>query len=82
MIRDIAASASVCIEYDDPGEAHERIEKALRLLDGADGLRVERAELHLSAAALLHEHWRIVAARAELVQFQKLPCEKTSATHQ
>ncbi|TQR86639.1 hypothetical protein D8S82_10850 [Mycobacterium hodleri] len=51
----LGASASVCIESDDPGEAHERIEKALRLLAGADGLRVERAELHLSAAALLHE---------------------------
>lgn len=51
----LGASASVCIESDDPGEAHERIAKALRLLAGADGLRVERAELHLSAAALLHE---------------------------
>ncbi len=51
----LGASASICIEADDPGEAHERIEKALRLLDGADGLRVERAELHLTAAGLLHE---------------------------
>lgn len=51
----LGASASVCIEADDPGEAYERIEKALRLLGGADGLRVERAELHLTAAGLLHE---------------------------
>lgn len=51
----LGASASICIETDDPGEAHERIEKALRLLDGAHGLRIERAELHLTAAGLLHE---------------------------
>ncbi len=51
----LGAAASVCIQTDDPGEAHERIERALRLLDGADGLRVERAELHLTAAGLLHE---------------------------
>lgn len=51
----LGASASVCIATDDPGEAHERIEKALRLLADADGLHVERAELHLSAAGVLHE---------------------------
>lgn len=51
----LGASASVCMTTDDPGEAHERMEKALRLLDDADGLRVERAELHLTAAGLLHE---------------------------
>ncbi len=51
----LGASASICIETDDPGEAHERIETALRLLADADGLRVERAELHLTAAGLLHE---------------------------
>ena len=51
----LGASASVHLETDDPGEAHERIERALRLLDGADALRVERAELHLTAAGLLHE---------------------------
>ncbi|WP_237573425.1 hypothetical protein [Mycolicibacterium lacusdiani] len=51
----LGASASVCIEMGDPGEAHERIEKALRLLTDADALRVERAELHLTAAGLLHE---------------------------
>ena len=51
----LGATASVCIQTDEPGEAHERIERALRLLDGADGLPVERAELHLTAAGLLHE---------------------------
>lgn len=51
----LGATASVCLQTDEPGEAHERIERALRLLDGADGLRVERAELHLTAAGLLHE---------------------------
>ena len=51
----LGASASVCLEMGDPGDAHERIEKALRLLTEADGLRVERAELHLTAAGLLHE---------------------------
>ncbi|TPG37413.1 hypothetical protein EAH80_03700 [Mycobacterium hodleri] len=51
----LGASASIFIETGDPGEAHERIENALRLLADADGLRVERAELHLTAAGLLHE---------------------------
>jgi tetratricopeptide (TPR) repeat protein len=51
----IGASASVCLAADDPGEAHERMEKALRLLDDADGLRVERAELHLNAAGVMHD---------------------------
>lgn len=51
----LGASASICLDTGDPGEAYERIEKALRLLGGADGLRVERAEMHLTAAGLLHE---------------------------
>ncbi len=51
----LGASASIYIEIDDPGEAYERITNALRLLDGADGLRIERAELHLTAASLLHQ---------------------------
>ncbi|MBJ7339450.1 hypothetical protein [Mycolicibacterium sp.] len=51
----LGASASILISTGDPGEAYERIENALRLLADANGLRVERAELHLTAAGLLHE---------------------------
>ena len=41
-----------------------RMERALKLLDGADGMRVSRAELHLTAAGLLHEQ---AADRPELL---------------
>ncbi len=34
--------------------AQARLERALRLLDGADGLRIGRAEIHLSLAGLFH----------------------------
>lgn len=47
----LGAAASVS-EGDD---AVDRFERALRALDGADGLRVARAELHLGLAGLLHE---------------------------
>lgn len=48
------AAASVCREMGD-ASAEQRFGQALRDLDGADGLRVERAELHLNLAGLLHE---------------------------
>ncbi len=48
------AAGSVCRDIDDPS-AQQRLERALRLLDGADGLRVSRAELHLTVAGLIHE---------------------------
>ncbi|MCF6387928.1 hypothetical protein L2K20_13185 [Mycobacterium sp. MBM] len=51
----LGACASVCIATDDPGAAHERMVAALQLLADADGLAVERAELHLSIAGVLHE---------------------------
>ena len=47
----LGASASIT----DPADAVARIERALRALDGADGLRLTRAELHLTLAGLLHE---------------------------
>lgn len=48
------AAASVCRELGDES-AEQRFESALRALDGADGLRIGRAELHLNLAGLLHE---------------------------
>ncbi len=50
----VGAAGSVCRDIGDPS-AQQRLERALRLLDGADGLRVARAELHLTVAALIHE---------------------------
>lgn len=50
----LGAAASVCADGGD-NSGIQRLERALRLLDGADGLRISRAELHLSLAALLHE---------------------------
>ncbi|MBX9638199.1 MAG: hypothetical protein K2X56_00605 [Mycobacterium pseudokansasii] len=50
----VGAAAAICRDLDDPATA-QRLEQALRLLDGADGLRVGRAELHLNLAGLLHE---------------------------
>lgn len=50
----LGAAASVCAEGgDDSGT--DRLERALRLLDGAEGLRINRAELHLTLAGMLHE---------------------------
>jgi len=48
------AAASVCRDLGDPSAA-QRFERALRLLEGADALRIGRAELHLNLAGLLHE---------------------------
>jgi len=50
----LAAAGSV-IAPANPGEAVSRFEQALRCLDGADDLRVARAEIHLTLAGLLHE---------------------------
>lgn len=48
------AAAGIRSDTGDP-TALAAAERALALLDGADGLRVARAELHLTAAGLLHE---------------------------
>ncbi|BBX63099.1 hypothetical protein MSAS_22730 [Mycobacterium saskatchewanense] len=50
----IGAAGSIGRDTDD-ASAQPRLERALRLLDGADGLRVARAELHLTIAGLIHE---------------------------
>lgn len=47
----LGAAASVA----EGAEAVDRFQRALRALDGADGLRVARAELHLGLAGVLHE---------------------------
>ena len=39
----------------DPGEGVARFEQGLRALEGAEDLRLARAEMHLSLAGLLHE---------------------------
>ncbi|OBH08541.1 hypothetical protein [Mycobacterium sp. E1747] len=48
------AAGSISRDIDEPS-AQPRLERALRLLDGADGLRIARAELHLTVAGLIHE---------------------------
>ena len=50
----LGAAASVCADGGD-NSGVLRLERALRLLDGADGLRISRAELHLTLAGMLHE---------------------------
>ena len=57
------AAAGVCRDVEDPS-ALQRLERALSLLEDADALRVARAELHLSAAGILHER---AAQRPELL---------------
>ena len=52
-LRGVLLGASASIAGGD--DAVARFERALRALDGADGLRVARAELHLGLAGLLHE---------------------------
>lgn len=47
----LGASASVA----EGPDAVSRFERALKALDGAEGLRITRAELHLTLAGLLHE---------------------------
>lgn len=50
----IAAAGSICRDLHDPA-AQQHLERALRLLDGAEGLRMARAELHLTIAGMIHE---------------------------
>lgn len=50
----VGAAASICRDLGDPAAA-TRLEQALRLLKGADGLRIGRAELHTNLAGVLHE---------------------------
>jgi len=50
----LGAAASIAAHGGNP-DACRRFETALKALDGADGLRVARAELHLNLAGLLHE---------------------------
>ncbi|MCI4676601.1 hypothetical protein [Candidatus Mycolicibacterium alkanivorans] len=50
----LGAAASIAA-YGGKPDAYRRFETALKALEGADGLRVARAELHLNLAGLLHE---------------------------
>ncbi|MGY4710104.1 hypothetical protein ACXDF8_11215 [Mycolicibacterium sp. CBM1] len=50
----LGAAASIAAHGGHP-DAYRRYETALTALDGADGLRVARAELHLNLAGMLHE---------------------------
>jgi tetratricopeptide (TPR) repeat protein len=50
----LGAAASIAAHGGHP-DAYRRYETALKALDGADGLRIARAELHLNLAGLLHE---------------------------
>ncbi|HEY5149032.1 MAG TPA: hypothetical protein VIJ23_04300 [Mycobacterium sp.] len=59
----LGAAASIAAHGGNP-DAYRRFETALKALDGADGLRVARAELHLNLAGLLHEQ---AGARPELL---------------
>lgn len=59
----LGAAASIAA-HSGNDDAIRRFETALAALDGADGLRVTRAELHLNLAGLLHEQ---AAERPELL---------------
>ncbi|AOS95002.1 hypothetical protein AN480_28645 (plasmid) [Mycobacterium intracellulare subsp. chimaera] len=50
----LGAAAAICRDIADPS-CVARLERALRALDGADGLRIARAEIHLCLATVLHE---------------------------
>lgn len=50
----VGAAAVLCSDLAEP-TALTRLQRALALLDEADGLAVVRAELHLTAAGILHE---------------------------
>ncbi len=50
----LGAAASIAAHEGHP-DAYRRFETAIKALDGADGLRITRAELHLHLAGLLHE---------------------------
>lgn len=50
----LSGAGSICRDIDDPSAA-TRLTRALKALDGADGLPQARAEIHLCLAGLLHE---------------------------
>jgi tetratricopeptide (TPR) repeat protein len=50
----LGAAGSVAAQADGPA-AIDRFERALRAMEGAEDLRIARAELHLALAGLLHE---------------------------
>lgn len=50
----LGAAGSVAAQSD-PGEGVARFEQGLRALEGAEDLRLARAEMHLTLAGLLHE---------------------------
>ena len=55
-LRGVLLGASASISADAGGnDAGTRFERALRALEGSEGLRLARAELHLTLAGLLHE---------------------------
>ncbi len=51
----LLGAAGALAAQTDPGQGVARFERALRALEGAEDLRVARAELHLALAGLLHE---------------------------
>ncbi|MEW5811030.1 MAG: hypothetical protein AB1925_16425 [Actinomycetota bacterium] len=50
----LGAAAGLCRDLGDPS-ALTRLDRALKLLEGAEALKVARAELHLAAAGIVHE---------------------------
>jgi tetratricopeptide (TPR) repeat protein len=50
----LGAAAAICRDAGD-SSCEARLKGALRALDGADGLRIARAEIHLCLATVLHE---------------------------
>lgn len=59
----MGAAASISHDGASP-DCVERLQKSLAALDGADGLRLARAEVHMSLAGVLHEQ---AAQRPELL---------------
>nr|WP_102142603.1 hypothetical protein [Mycobacterium sp. QGD 101] len=51
----LGAAGAICRDSGDDG-CVSRLQKSLIALDGADGLRVARAEIHMCLAGVLHEH--------------------------
>jgi tetratricopeptide (TPR) repeat protein len=59
----LSGAAAICRDMDDAGAA-ARLGRALKALDGAAGLPIAKAEIHLCLAGLLHEQ---SAAQPELL---------------
>jgi tetratricopeptide (TPR) repeat protein len=59
----LGGAAAICRDTDDES-AVPRLQRAIKALDGADGLRVARGEIHLCLAGALHEQ---AAQRPELL---------------